>query len=172
MKLTKELTLTASFTALLIGAQLVLASISGIEVVSVLIISYCYYFGARRGMILATAFSLLRCFLFGFFPAIIILYLIYYNLLAIVIGWLGRRPNKRSGVKELIVVCVFALIMTVCFTMLDNVVTPLFYAFSPETTRAYFATSIITLVPHCFCVVITVALLFIPLCKIYKMANL
>ena len=42
-------------------------------------------------MITATCFSLLRCLLFGFYPNIIILYLIYYNLFALLFGTLGKK---------------------------------------------------------------------------------
>ena len=83
MKTAKEITVIGLFVALLIGGQFVLSGISGIEIVTVLIVSFCFYFGVFRGVIVATAFSLLRCFIFGFFPNVIVLYLIFYNLVRI-----------------------------------------------------------------------------------------
>ena len=172
MQTTKDLTLTATFTALLIGAQLALSAISGIEVVSVLFISYCYYFGVRRGIMVATVFSFFRCFLFGFFPQVIILYFTYYNLLAVVVGVLGHNLKRAMPTAQLIAVTATAIVMTVLFTLLDDVITPIFFRFSIEVANAYFYTSLATLIPHVFCVAVTVAILFLPLCKIYKMAKL
>ena len=72
MRTAKEIALISVFTALLIGGQFVLSGISGIEIVTVLLLSFSYYFGIRRGLLVANAFSLLRCFIFGFFVNVII----------------------------------------------------------------------------------------------------
>ena len=69
------------FVALLIGGQFALFAVSGIEIVTVLFASFVFCFGIVRSLIVGTAFSLLRCFVFGFMPNVLILYLIYYNLL-------------------------------------------------------------------------------------------
>ncbi len=66
MRSAKEITILGLFVALLIGGQFVLSGISGIEIVTVLFTSFCFYFGIVRGLVVATAFSLLRCFIFGF----------------------------------------------------------------------------------------------------------
>ena len=68
MKATKDLTIIGLYTALLIGGQLAFFAISGIEIVTLLFTAFVFYFGIIRGMFLATCFSLLRCFVFGFFP--------------------------------------------------------------------------------------------------------
>ena len=71
----KECAYLAVFVALVIAAQLLLASIPGVEVVTLLLVTYSFVFGVRRGMIAATAFSLLRMLVFGFSPTVLILYL-------------------------------------------------------------------------------------------------
>lgn len=76
--------------ALLIDGQYVFSFVVGVEIVTVLLISFACAFGVRRGIICAVAFSLLRCLLYGFYPTVIILYLIYYPLLAAVFGGLGH----------------------------------------------------------------------------------
>ena len=76
----KEIALMSIMTALLLASQFVFAAIQGVEVVTVFLLSFCVAFGARRGMLVATAFSLMRCFIYGFFPNIVILYLVYYIL--------------------------------------------------------------------------------------------
>ena len=64
----KELAFIALMTALLIACQLALSAVQGVEVVTVLFLSFCYSFGVRRGLVVANCFSLLRCLLFGFSP--------------------------------------------------------------------------------------------------------
>jgi len=117
-------------------------------------------------------FSLLRCFVFGFFPNVIILYLVYYNLFALIIGLIGKWLNRSVSLKSLIIVTAAAVVLTVCFTLLDNVVTPLFYSFTKEAAKAYFLTSITAMLPQCVCSLITVAVLFYPLCKAYSVVRL
>ena len=168
MKTAKEIAVISVFLALLIGGQFVLSGVSGIEVVTVLFISFCFYFGIYRGFILATSFSLLRCFVFGFFPNIVILYLVYYNLVAVIFGFIGYKFNITVNVKQLIIVVLVSAITTFLFTMLDNVITPIFYSFTLTATKVYFMASLTTMIPQIICAVITVALFFIPLLKIYK----
>ena len=85
----KECAYVAVFAALLIAAQLCFAFLPGVEIVTVLFIAYSFVFGARRGVLSAVTFSLLRQLVFGFFPVVLILYLIYYPLLAFLFGFLG-----------------------------------------------------------------------------------
>ncbi len=49
MKAAKEIALVGVFTALLIGGQFVLSGISGVEIVTVLLLSFSYCFGIRMG---------------------------------------------------------------------------------------------------------------------------
>ncbi|MBQ3234979.1 MAG: hypothetical protein IJA97_02345 [Clostridia bacterium] len=168
MKTAKEIAILSVFTALLIGGQFVLSAISGVEVVTVLAVSFFYCFGVVRGAIVATAFSLIRCFLFGFFPNVIILYLIYYNLLAVVFGLIGVAFDRKITVKKMVVIVVVAVLMTALFTLLDNLVTPLFYGFTKTAKKAYFIASLTTMLPQIICATATVSLLFYPLYRIYK----
>lgn len=87
----KKLACCAVMTALLIAAQYAFSFISGVELVTVLFACFCYVYGVRCGLVTATAFSLLRCLLFGFMPNVVLLYIIYYNLFALVFGLVGRR---------------------------------------------------------------------------------
>ena len=88
---TVQLAFCAVMTALLIAVQYVLSFVSGIELVTVLFLSFCYVFGVKCGLLTGIAFSLLRCLLFGFMPNVILLYLVYYSLFALLFGFLGKR---------------------------------------------------------------------------------
>ena len=172
MKTAKEIAVMGVFVALLIGGQFILSGIQGIEVVTVLITSFCFYFGLKRGIIVATAFSLLRCFIFGFFPQVITLYLVYYNLIAVVFGLIGKAFKKSLSIKKLIVVISATLFITALFTVLDVGLTWAFYGLTVNAVKVYFIASIPTLITQLICVMVTVALLFIPLLKVYKTIKL
>ena len=168
MKTAKEISILGAFVALLIGGQFVLSGISGIEIVTVLITSFCFYFGVIKGVVVATAFSLLRCFIFGFFPQIITLYLIYYNLIAILFGLLGVLFYKKINVKKLIVITIIAVLCTILFTLIDAFLYKVFYSFTLKATIAYLTAGIPTLITQIICVSVSVSTLFLPLLKVYK----
>ena len=172
MKTAKEIATLGVFVALLIGGQFVLSGISGIEIVTVLMVSFCYYYGSYRGVIVATSFSLIRCILFGFFPNIIILYLIYYNCLALFFGLLGRKFSKTINLKKLIAITLFTILFTVLFTFIDALITSIFYGYTLNATKTYFVASMPTLITQIICVSITVSLFFIPLNKIFNTIKL
>ena len=94
MRTSKECAYLAVFAALLIAAQICLAFLPGVEIVTALFIVYSFVFGVRRGVLAAVAFSLLRQLIFGFFPTVLILYLVYYPLLALLFGFLGGRVKQ------------------------------------------------------------------------------
>ena len=165
----KKIILPGVFTALLLGAQLVLSSVSGIELVTVLLLTFAYKYGSKQGVLVATAFSLLRCFLFGFFPSVVILYLVYYNLFAFVFGLIGRAMKRGYGLKKHILLIGMSVVLTVLFTLLDDVITPLMYAFTWEATKAYFWASLYTMLPQMLCAGLTVAILFPPLLRVLKL---
>ena len=56
----KECAYLALFVALQIAAQLLFSALPGVEIVTLLFISYSFVFGVRRGTLAATAFALLR----------------------------------------------------------------------------------------------------------------
>ena len=154
------------FVALLIAAQLCLAVLPGIEVVTVLFVTFSFVFGARRSMAAATVFSLLRQVLFGFYPTVLALYLIYYNVLALLFGFLGRW-GKLSSIK-IVWLTAIACACTVCFTMLDNIITPLWYGYSGRVLKLYFYASFSVMIPQVICTAVSVGILFYPLVKIFQ----
>lgn len=162
----KECAYLAVFIALVIGGQVALAVIPGIEIVTLLFVSYAFVFGAGRGVFAATAFSLLRQIVFGFFPTVLILYLAYYNALVCVFGGLGRVVKKT--LRSLWWLTAVACLCTVGFTMLDNVITPWFYGFSDKAWRVYFYASFSFMIPQAVCTAITVGTLFYPLQRVFK----
>ena len=171
MKQTKFIVRVAMCVALLIGGQMVLSGISGIEIVTVLMLCFCYCYGIRHGIAIATTFSLLRCFLFGFQINVIVLYLVYYNLFAIYFGWLGRRFAGKMSLLKTVIVVVSAVVLTVCFTLLDDIITPLIYAFHPNAARAYFFGSLYAVIPQSVCAAVTVAVCFPPLTAVIRRIN-
>ena len=221
---TLQLVCCAVMTALLIAVQYVLGFVSGIELVTVLFLSFCYVFGAKCGLLTGVAFSLLRCLLFGFVPNVILLYLVYYSLFALLFGFVGkRRPSvwlcpallavlaaacayfalsglpisilyqarvsvmlwilfgislailifyialliakKGEQGRELAAVTALAAFCTVMFTLLDDVITPLFMGYSAETAAAYFYTGFMAMLPQTICAAVSVFALFLPLKK-------
>ncbi len=169
----KDFALVGVYTALLIGGQLALSFVAGIEIVTVLLLSFAFHFGLRRSILVANAFCILRCFIFGFFPTVMLLYFIYYNLFVIIFSVIGKRcSGKLSVIKAIIIICTAAL-CTACFSLLDDVITPLFYSFDWTTTKAYFIASLYTMVTQIICTVITVTLLFPPInalfCHTFKL---
>ena len=99
----------AVFSALLLGAQYALWFVKGVEVVTVLLLVFSYRFGVRCGVLSAVAFSLLRCLLFGFFPNVVLLYLIYYPLFAACFGLLGNALRRRVDLKTQLLVTALAV---------------------------------------------------------------
>ena len=172
MKATKDLTIIGLYTALLIGGQVALSAISGVEIVTLLFTAFVFYFGAVRGCVLATVFSILRCLVFGFFPNVLLLYLTYYNLFAIAIGFLGKVMDRRLSIKKHVLVVLAVALLTALFTVIDNLITPNFYGYTVEATKAYWVASLSAVVPQTICAVITVGALLIPLVKIFEKLNL
>ena len=163
----KECAYIAVFVALLIGAQLALSFLPGVEIVTVLFVAYSFTFGRSRGMLSATAFSLLRQFVFGVSPTVLILYLIYYNLLSFLFGSLGKRI--QNPVKMLLLLTAVACVCTACFTLLDDIITPLWYGYSAKATRLYFLASLPVMLSQTICTAISVFVLFLPLQKAFSL---
>ena len=164
----KECALLAAFIAILIAVQAVLSAIPGVELVTVLFVCYSYVLGAKKGMIAATAFSLLRQILFGFFPTVLFLYLIYYNLLTLAFGLLGKAKNEK--LKRLPILVSGACLGTLLFTVIDCVITVLWYDYGKKAALAYVYASLPFMIPQIICTAVSVALLFYPLIKVFKIA--
>ena len=163
----KECTYIAVFVALVIAAQLAFATVPGVEVVTVLFVSFSFALGIARGCLAATAFSTLRQVVFGADLKILALYLVYYNFLSAVFGLLGKAVKKPH--RKLFWIVLIACVCTVIFTLLDNVLTPLWYGYNEKGARLYFQYSLPVLIPQTVCTAITVALLFLPLWKIFSL---
>lgn len=235
----KDIAYVAVMCALLIGGQYVFSFVAGVEIVTLLFVCFSCAFGVRRGVLCAVAFSLLRCFIFGFYPSVVVLYLVYYPLLAAIFGGLGHIGEDRfekpplwlavavnvlllgvaaacvfSAALDLIKVsrvykvtvsvllwvisglsvalCIafdslffldgngkgralktiaFAAVAAVCtitFTLLDDVITPLFMGFSRVQALAYFYASFTAMLPQTVCTVVTVGAFFLPLAKVFN----
>ena len=162
----KDCALLAVFVSVVIVAQVCLSVLAGVEVVTVLFVAYSYASGWKKATFAATAFTLVRQIIFGFFPTVLILYLIYYNLLAVTFGVLGQKLPETKGRGWLITA--IACVGTVCFTMLDNVLTPLWYGYSARATQLYFTASLSVLIPQVVCTAVSVSCLFSPLFRIFK----
>ncbi len=166
----KDITLVGVCVAILIGGQLALSGVSGIEIVTALLLCFSFSFGISKGLTIATVFSLLRCLIFGFYINVIILYIIYYNLFALYFGWLGSKANKWHPLK-IIVVAASAMFFTIFFTLLDDVLTPLLLGFNKKAAVVYFYASLYSLIPQSICTVVTVSVLFKPLTKVLLRLN-
>lgn len=171
----KDFALVGVYTALLIGGQFALSFVAGIEIVTVLFVAFAFHFGHVKSLLVANAFCVLRCFVFGFFPSVIVLYLIYYNLLVLVFAFIGKRFKQTLTPLRTAIVILVAAICTICFTLIDDVITPLFYSFDSQTAYAYFITSLYTMATQTACTLVTVTLIFPPLnklfCSVYKRKN-
>ncbi|MBQ3493749.1 MAG: hypothetical protein IJA88_06535 [Clostridia bacterium] len=168
MNSAKKIILPGVFTALLIGGQLALSGISGIEIVTVLLLTFVYKYGIGQGLLVANSFSLLRCFIFGFMPNVLILYLVYYNVFVLIFGFIGQIFKHQYSVKKHIIVVLVAVIMTALFTITDNLLTPLIYGFTQKAMQAYFVASLYTMIPQIICTFATVVALFPILLKALK----
>lgn len=172
MNKTKWVVRVAMCVALLIGGQLALTGLSGIEIVTVMLLCFCFCYGIRQGVAIATTFSLVRCLVFGFQINVIVLYLVYYNLFALFFGWLGGRFAGKVTFVKTILVIVSAAVFTMCFTLLDDIITPLLYGFSRKAAMIYFLQSLYAVIPQTICTVVTVSVCFHPLTGVIKKFNL
>lgn len=222
--------------ALLIAGQVALGFIAGVEIVTVLLLCFSVKLGVRRGVIIAVAFSLLRCFIWGFYPTVIVLYIIYYPLFALIFGCLGKieddymrsapisvcvtvnavsicvatvaaylalgniikisrvylitfktllwvifglcaaafvmfnilyiavRRGKADGKYiRLFLFTAIASVCTICFSLLDDVISPLMLGMTADGALAYFYASFTAMLPQTVCTIVTVFTLYYPI---------
>ena len=162
----KECALLAVFVALVIATQVILSAIPGVELVTVLFACYAFACGWKRGILAATTFSLLRQIIFGFFPTVLLLYLIYYNLLTLAFGLLGKARNEK--LKRLPSLVSVACLGTLLFTVIDCVITVLWYDYGKKAALAYVYASLPFMIPQIICTAVSVSCLFLPLWRIFK----
>lgn len=165
----RDIAYPAAFCALLLGGQYVFSFVEGVEIVTALLVCFCAVFGVRQGVICAAAFSLLRCLIFGFYPTVVIVYFIYYPAFACTFGLLGHIGKEAFGKSaplapavRLVVFTGVAAVCTLCFTLLDDIVTPVFYGYSKTAMLAYFYASFTAMLPQTVCAAVTVGLMFLP----------
>jgi hypothetical protein len=163
-KSAKEIAYAAVFTALLIGGQLLFSALPGVEIVTLLFVCYAYTFGVARGCICATAFSLIRQLLFGFFPTVLILYLVYYNLLCLCFGLLGKAWKGKEK-KRLVFLIIVACACTLFFNLMDIFITTTWYAYTMAAAKAYFVASWAVTLPQIACTALSIGLCFLPVQK-------
>ena len=239
----KSIAYTAIMCALLIGGQVVFSAVVGVEVVTLLLVCFSVVFGARAGAACGTAFSILRCAIFGFSPTAFILYIIYYPSLGALFGAIGHIKKSTyshyplylaivlnlilGGIAVLCAVCNIANLIkisvlykqtvtillrvicglsalmcvafdilialqkagkevanflelltasgiasvcTVCFTLLDDIICPLFFGWSQFTALAYFYASLMAMLPQTVCTIVSISTLYLPLTDILKRA--
>ena len=171
MNKTKFIVRVAMSVAILIAGQIALTAISGVEIVTVILLCLCFHYGIQTGLAIATTFSLLRCFYFGFQINVIVLYLIYYNLFALFFGWLGKRMTGKMTLLRIGVVVASAVIFTILFTLLDDVITPLIFSFHANAAKVYFLQSLTAMIPQSICAAVTVSVLFAPLLRVLRRIN-
>ncbi len=157
----KECAFLAVMVAILIAGQFVLSAVAGVEIVTVLFLSYAFVFGVKRGVAVAGVFSVLRQIIFGFFLNVLILYLLYYTILCAIFGWLGKKikPNGKGFVLTVLIACV----CTVFFTLFDCVITPVYLGYSMRAMEVYFLSSLPIMAVQVLNTLVTVSLLFLPL---------
>ena len=168
----KELARIALFVGLSIGVQYAFSALPGVEAVTLLFAVFAFVYGCVRGCVAAVAFALLRQLLFGFFPTVMLLYLLYYPLLACVFGLLGRwvrgwKGGAKTEVMAVVLAVALACVCTAAFTMLDNLLTPWLLAYTPKAAEVYFKASIPTMLLQMACAAISVGTLFYPLTKAF-----
>lgn len=170
-KSAKEIAFTGITVALLIGGQLVLSMVSGVEIVTALFVVYCIVFGPLRGIFVATAFSLVRCFVFGFMPQVIVLYLIYFNTFAILVGFIGQSIKDKSMPVKIVVATVLAVVLTLCFTAIDDILNICFFGLPKAVREIYILQSIPVAIRQAVTNGVIVPLLFYPFYKVFVMAK-
>lgn len=71
------------------------------------------------------------------------------------------------GWRKLYVVVPLAVLCTICFTGIDNILWPLIGGLTWEGTKVYWLGSLAAVVPQSICTAVTVSVGFYPLTKIF-----
>ncbi|MGN0818650.1 MAG: hypothetical protein ACI4L9_06740 [Candidatus Coproplasma sp.] len=86
-----------------------------------------------------------------------------------ILYFLKRRGICRvHGALKLIFVTLAAVVCTICFTLIDDVITPLIIGMTAEGALAYFYSSFIAMLPQTVCTIVSVSLTFYPLTSALK----
>lgn len=96
----------------------------------------------------------------------IMLWILFGICIFIFISYFVASIVSRSNLaKEISITVSTAVCCTVMFTLLDDIITPLFYGYSIDVAIGYFYTSFLALLPQTISVSLSVAILFYPLKK-------
>ena len=132
----QEIAACSVMTAILIAGQAVFAQVSGIEIVTVLLLTFSWSFGPKDGVLAAVAFSLLRCFLWGFHPPAIALYLLYYPAFAFLFGTFGKGSPRRFAAAQCTAANGALILLTAACAVLASTGTLKLTMLEVETIRA------------------------------------
>ena len=165
----KDVAIISLSVALLIGVQFALSFVQGLEPVTLLMAVFAFSFGVKRDVLIAVAFSLLRCIVFGFYPSVVIVYLIYYPLLALLFGGLGNLFKRELNPKKHVIAITLAIVCVVVFTAIDGVVSPLWFGLKGDAWLYYLEASTIACLVGCATNLVSFSLLFRPLVKVCTM---
>ena len=165
----RNLVFTALYAAILITDQQVFSTIDGIELVTPLFLGFCYVFGTD-GYFLAVVFALLRCLVFGFSPAVILLYLLYYPAFCWNIIFVKRHLKQLKGLRLDLVLSLLAFADTILFTLLDDLITPLIHGFSKAVWLAYFMASLPVAISQSVLAFLSTGILILPLLSVLQRA--
>jgi len=168
MNKTRMIVRVAMCVAILIAGQMVLSAVSGVEIVTVLMLCFAFAYGIRTGVAIATVFSLVRCFYFGFHVDIIVLYLIYFNLFGVFFGWLGKRFAGEISLLRMVIIVASAMGFTICFTLLDDTIKIVMFGFHVKAAWVYILQSLPAMITQTICTLVTVSVLFVPLTRMIR----
>ena len=86
---------------------------------------------------------------------------------ALCFGLVGQK--WRASVKTLPWLALIACVCTVGFTLIDNVITPLWYGYSAKAIGAYWFASIPFMISQVVCTAVSTVLLLLPLGKAFSL---
>lgn len=164
---TRDITTTAVFVAILIVSQVALSAINGIELITVLLASFVFCYGFRLGFSTVNSFILIRCAIYGFYPSVMLLYITYYNLFALVVGFIGSKSRHKLARKSFAASLIAIIVLVLMFTVLDDIITPLYYSLNWVMTKSYWMMSLTAVIPQEICAILTMIFLFPILVKTF-----
>lgn len=78
------------------------------------------------------------------------------------------RIKAKAEILKVILIASVGAVMTAFFTLLDDIITPLFWGYTRLTALAYFYSSFTAMLPQVVCTVVSVCTLFLPLTAVLK----
>lgn len=81
---------------------------------------------------------------------------------------MNRLKKNAAAPLKIIFLTAVAAVFTICFTLLDDIITPLLYGYSRMTALAYFYASFTAMLPQTVCTIVTVSTLLPPVSEAFK----